>query len=148
MKYIKLLLVILWMLVIFTFSNQKADDSTKLSDGLILRTVRIIEKITNKQYSDDEILDKFVTPVRKMAHFTIYFILGILVYIYIDEYKLKNIILISLLICFMYSISDEIHQIFVDGRSGEIKDVCIDTLGSMLGISIIYYIKKHLKINT
>ena len=148
MKYNKLLLVILWMLVIFTFSNQKADDSTKLSDGLILRTVRIIEKITHKQYSDEEILDKFVKPVRKIAHFTIYFILGILVYIYIDEYNLKNIILISLLICFMYSISDEIHQIFVDGRSGEIKDVCIDTLGSMLGINIINYIKKHIKRNT
>ena len=134
------------MIIIFSFSNQKADDSTELSDGLILRTVRIIEKINHKTYSDEEILNKFVTPVRKMAHFTIYLILGILVYIYIDEYKLKDIILISLLICFIYSISDEIHQLFIEGRSGEIRDVCIDTIGSLIGISIINFIKKNIKI--
>lgn len=148
MKVLKLLLVIIWMIVIFSFSNQKADDSSKLSDGLILKTVRIIEKINHKTYSDEEILDKFVKPVRKLAHFTIYLILGILVYLLIDEYHLNNSIIISLLICMIYSISDEIHQLFIEGRSGQLFDVLIDTLGSLTGIFIIYFIIKHkLKLN-
>ena len=142
MKYIKLLLVIIWMIIIFMFSNQKADDSSKLSDGLILKTVRIIEKINHKKYSDEEILNKFVKPVRKLAHFTIYLILGILVYIFIDDLNLKNIILISLMICLIYSISDEIHQLFIEGRTGKITDVLIDTCGSFIGIVIVNKIKK------
>ena len=137
MKWLKLILVILWMIVIFSFSNQKADDSSKLSDGLILKTVRIIEKITNKEYSDEEILEKFVKPVRKIAHFTIYLILGVLVYLYIKEFNISNKFIISLLICILYAVSDEIHQLFIVGRSGRILDVLIDSLGSLTGIFII-----------
>lgn len=124
------------------FSNQKANDSSKLSDGLILKTVRIIEKITNKEYSDEEILDKFVKPVRKLAHFTIYLILGILVYLYIKEFNISNKFIVSLLICIIYALTDEIHQLFIVGRSGNIKDVCIDSLGSMIGIFIIKKVGK------
>ena len=137
MKWLKLILVILWMIVIFSFSNQKANDSSKLSDGLILKTVRIIEKITNKEYSDEEILEKFVRPVRKLAHFTIYLILGVLVYLYIKEFNISNKFIVSLLICILYAISDEIHQLFIVGRSGKILDVLIDSLGSLTGIFVI-----------
>lgn len=142
MKYVKLLLVVIWMIVIFMFSNQKANDSSKLSDGFILKTVKIIEEITNKEYSDEEILDKFVKPVRKLAHFIIYLILGILVYNYIRIFGYKHTILISLLICIMYSCTDEIHQVFIEGRSGEILDVLIDSIGSFIGIILI---KKNTK---
>lgn len=137
MKKIKLILVILWMIIIFMFSNQKANDSSKLSNGLILKTVRIIEKINHKQYSDEEILEKFVKPVRKMAHFTIYLVLGVLVYLYIKELKIDNKFIVSLLICVIYALSDEIHQLFIIGRSGNIIDVLIDSLGSIIGIFII-----------
>jgi VanZ family protein len=55
----------------------------------------------------------------------------------------KKYILYSLLICLIYSISDEVHQIFVPGRSGEVFDVLIDTLGSFIGINILYKIKSR-----
>lgn len=45
--------------------------------------------------------------------------------------------LISTLFCIIYALSDEIHQLFVFGRSGELKDVLIDTIGSFLGIILI-----------
>lgn len=144
MKIFKLTLVIIWMIIIFMFSNQKADDSTKLSNGLILKTVRIVEKITNKKYSDEEVLNKFVKPVRKTAHFIIYLILGMLVYNYIKIYGLKNTFLISIFICMAYACTDEIHQIFIDGRSGEILDVLNDTLGSIIGIFIISKCDKYM----
>lgn len=146
MRKIKLCLIILWMIVIFMFSNQKAVESSKLSDGLILRSVRIIEKINHKQYSDEEILKRFIYPVRKLAHVTIYFILGFLVYLYIKDLKIDNKIIISILICVLYATSDEIHQLFILGRSGEVKDVLIDTLGSVLGILFLKILKSNKKI--
>lgn len=128
------------------FSNQKAVESSKLSDGLILRTVRIIEKINHKQYSDEEILKRFIYPVRKLAHVAIYFILGFLVYLYIKDLKIDNKIIISILICALYATSDEIHQLFILGRSGEVKDVLIDTLGGVLGILFLKILKSNKKI--
>ena len=143
MRYIKLTLVIIWMVIIFMFSNQKATESTKLSDGLILKTVRIIEDITNKKFSDEEILNKFVKPVRKFAHFIIFMILGILVYSYIYDYGLKTTFFVSIFICMGYACFDEIHQLFVDGRSAEVLDVLIDTAGSFIGIFLMSKMNRY-----
>lgn len=139
----KTLLVILWMIIIFLFSNQPSDDSSKLSDGFILRGVRIIESISHKNYNDEEILNKFVRPVRKLAHFTIYFVLGLLVFNLVRDFSDK--IILSILTCLLYSLTDEIHQLFIIGRSGEIRDVIIDTLGSLLAIIIFKTIVKKKK---
>ena len=141
-KLIKLIFVILWMLLIFNFSNQKAEESSKLSDGLIVKVANIF---VDKKLSTDKkeiILEKYTTIVRKTAHFIIYLILGILVINLISEYNVKHLVLISLFICTLYSISDEFHQLFIDGRSGEVRDVLIDTIGSLFGI-IIYKVIKH-----
>ena len=48
------------------------------------------------------------------------------------------------LICFLYSISDEIHQMFIDGRSSEKFDVLIDTIGSSFGVFINYTLKRKI----
>ena len=148
MKIIKIILVILWMILIFIFSNQPADDSSKLSDGIILKTVRFVEKIVDKDFNDEEVLEKFVKPVRKLAHFTIYLILGLLVIWMLQDYdfNIKKQMIISVLICILYACSDEIHQLFISGRSGEIMDVFIDSLGSYIGINIFVIIKKYQKL--
>lgn len=132
---IKVLLVILWMIVIFCFSNQVSDDSTKLSNGFIRNTICKVNK------NCDKVIEKTFTPVRKCAHFFIYLILGILV---MNCFNIdKKYIIYSVIICFLYSISDEVHQIFVSGRSGEVLDVLIDTCGSFLGINILYKLKSR-----
>ena len=113
------------------FSNQPSKESSNLSDSLILKTVRIIEKFNHKQYSDEEILKKFVKPVRKMAHFTIYLVLGILVFLMLKEYNIKDTIIVSLLL-------------FIVGRSGNLIDCLIDTLGSITGI-LVLNIKRRYK---
>jgi VanZ family protein len=129
------------MTVIFCLSNQPADDSSSLSDGFISSTIGNVYKVFNKNISSEdleEIKVKYTHPVRKMAHFTIYMILGILVTLLVREYNISfyKCILISLLVCLLYSISDEIHQTFVTGRSGEVRDVLIDTCGSFIGIFV------------
>ena len=140
-KVIYSILIVLWMIIIFSLSNQPASDSTELSDGFISNTIGNVYKVFNKNISSDELNDikvKYTHPVRKMAHFTIYMILGILVTLLVREYNVSfyKCLFISLLVCLLYSISDEVHQLFVSGRSGEIRDVLIDTSGSFIGIFV------------
>ena len=124
---IKIALVIIWMIVIFCFSNENATESSKLSNGFIKNTISKVIKDNRP-----ETIEKFVKPVRKTAHFFIYLILGILVCNCFDIDK--KYILYSVIICMIYSISDEVHQMFISGRSGELFDVIIDTSGSFIGI--------------
>ena len=150
MKFVKYLLIIIWMILIFYFSNQPANNSSKQSKGIIIKGITTVTKIVNKNISNQE-LNKIIyiveKPVRKAAHIFLYFVLAILVTWLLKSYNLtyNQIFLYSILICVLYSCSDEIHQLFISGRSGSIVDVFIDNLGSYLGIFII---NKRLKLPT
>ena len=53
-------------------------------------------------------------------------------------------------ICFLYACTDEFHQLFIAGRSAEIKDVLIDSFGSLTSIllcNFIYLKSKIKKVN-
>lgn len=129
------------MCLIFCFSNQKADDSSKLSDGIIVRVASVFVKDDLTKDKKNQLIDEYTFIVRKTAHFSIYLILGILSIDLISSYDIKHIIIFSLLVCFIYALTDEFHQLFVIGRSCEIRDVLIDTLGSLTGILIYYKTK-------
>lgn len=144
---IKLLLIVLWMGLIFSFSSDTGKVSTKKSDGFI---IRIIETISRKDLSDKEKemwIDYLVVPVRKSAHVGVYFILGILIISFISEFMDINYksILISIGITLLYACSDELHQLLVVGRSGEIKDVFLDVVGGSAGIWIYCWFIKFFK---
>ena len=79
-----------------------------------------------------------------MAHFTEYFILGLLVYNMAHSYNKKTYM--SIIICIIYAISDEIHQIFVPGRSCQISDMIIDVSGALLGIYFLFILINKIKI--
>ena len=130
-KKISIILVILWMILIFIMSSFSGNDSSNQSNFI----VDIISNIFN--INNIELLSLII---RKLAHFTEYFILGILVYNMI--YNLNKKKYISIIICILYAISDEIHQLFVVGRSCKIIDILIDNLCSKLGIYFLYLIYK------
>lgn len=148
MKVVKICFLVLWMALIFAFSNQKDVDSSKISDSFIDRTVVKIYKIFNENITkekENEIIEKYTYPIRKFAHYTLYFILGILSFLVVKDYSInKKLIIYSLLICFLYACSDEFHQLFIIGRSASIKDVIIDTFGSFCSISIFYIFNKKI----
>ena len=86
--------------------------------------------------------------IRKLAHYTEYLILGILVINMFTKNNINNLYLISIILCIIYATSDEIHQIFVPGRACQIKDILIDSIGSITGIYLYKLInKKTLKNN-
>ena len=124
---------------IFFFSNDKADASSKKSDGLI---INVCEKMMGRSLNNREkkhYLTIYVTPIRKCAHFTIYLLLGLIFISLLKEYNItdkRSIVYTVLFVC-IYACGDEIHQLFVSGRSGEILDVFIDTCGGFTG-SMIY----------
>ena len=84
------------------------------------------------------------------AHFSIYAALGLSVISLTFTYDIKNKkrILITLISGVLYAISDEIHQTFIPGRSGQVTDVMIDSAGIILSILIFMGINKIYKIRT
>ena len=132
-KVIKLLLIILWLLVIFIFSNQDGTTSTALTNGVLEKYLFFIDS------------DMFFIVIRKIAHITEYLILGILVFSFVNEFKIDRKIIISLLICLIFSSLDEFHQLFIPGRTGKILDVFIDMIGVLLGIGVLLLIHKNLR---
>ena len=141
-KIIKIILLLCCMILIFSFSQDNGNKSSTKSDGMI---IKLYQTITNKKLSDKEkeiIVDKYVVPVRKSAHIIVYLVLGVLSISLIKEYRLVDLkaLIISIIFCFLYACSDEIHQLFVSGRSGEFLDVIIDSIGSFIGIYLYYFI--------
>lgn len=140
----KLLLIIVWLLVIFFFSAENAEKSEQRSDEVIVETVETIRQKELTQSEKETIINKYIVIVRKSAHFFLYFILGILVFFFLkDKWKFTlKTVLITIIFCLIYAITDEVHQLFINGRTARIIDVIIDTCGSSLSSLIIYLIFK------
>lgn len=148
-KYIWALIMIVILAVIFIFSNQQVSVSYKVSSNV---TQTINETVTN--YVE---LDKW-TAVRtwlwrnnrKIAHVILYMLLGISAFEFFGSIglsnKKRNIFLV--LFCFAVSCLDELHQSFVPGRTGSVKDVLIDMIGCVIVIVVCFifrFIKRYLR---
>lgn len=147
-KIIYTILLILWMIIIFLFSNQNSTTSQSTSDKVASGIVDTVQTVTKQEITKekkDSFIDNTRVLIRKSAHFMLYFVLGILAYLTLSSYSVPKTVLISIIFCFIYACSDEVHQMFLNGRTGKITDVCIDTIGSSLAIGISYYIKKYFK---
>ena len=139
---------ILWMWVIFAFSAQPAIQSDAVSLGIvekIISFIRNIKYIPAFSWVDTDSIADFVGVmnhyVRKAAHFTVFAILGVIVYNLFASYDIdrRKAVLFTALVCLVYAISDEIHQLFVPGRAGMVKDVMIDFSGSLTALGVIYH---------
>ena len=154
---IKLFLVVIWLGVIFCFSNANSTDTTNQSVGvtkiIVTNTIKLTNyvHITNIELNEDnlnKITNDFHPVIRKLAHFSEYLILAILVLLMIRETNIKYCYSFTILFCIIMSLFDETHQLFVDGRSGNLFDVIIDTSGclSYIIINKIYNIIKVKKV--
>ena len=148
-------LSVLVMTIIFVFSHQTADVSALLSDGL---SDAILDNIESDDSSTKAL--HFVilrTIIRKFAHLFLFTSLGVFLTGAAINFKAQKPFvkyLFVLLTGLVYGAIDEIHQIFIDGRSSEFIDVILDFSGVLLGVvfAIIFYkilqiIAKKRKIN-
>lgn len=130
-KDIAIILTVSWMLLIFYLSHQPASESSELSGSFVEVFMKIISVFPIA--IDGEIVH-FI--IRKSAHFIAYFILGLLIFHTVRLYIARHIraFVCALFISFIYAASDEFHQTFIPGRSGELRDVFIDSAGALTGI--------------
>ena len=128
------------MVMIFLFSNQPATESAALSNGLSDIIADFIADVINDDPSQKVAIFTFMqTFIRKLAHFTLFALLGFSLgsaALNIKGKKVYKKLSISAIIGLAYCITDEVHQLFIPERSGEVRDVIIDFSGIMFGILI------------
>ncbi len=137
--------IILWFLVIFTccmiftFSSDNAEISRRISHEITTRILKLINiDIDVMKDFDGENFDTMHKAIRKVAHAAEFALLALFTVMLARSYNLslKTSVIIALSFSLCYSISDEIHQLFIDGRAGRVSDVLIDFLGSLFSVSI------------
>ena len=129
-----ILYIVLCLIVFFIWDNSLQNGGT--SDGFSLIFAKWIAPIANKLgfYGNIWALNRII---RKLAHLTEFTILGGVLYVVLRryiEYGTVGIVIASL---------DEFIQLFSLGRSSQLSDVLIDTVGIIIGISVVkltYYI--------
>lgn len=134
------LAVISWMIIIFLFSAKPADESEEmsLSVGKLIGSLFVSDYKERTAEEQREFAEKIDYPVRKSAHASEYAVLGILLMAMFGAYGKKGAgkLVPGQCIGTLYAASDEFHQLFVPGRSGQITDVILDSAGVLAGILI------------
>lgn len=148
-RNIILLLAVLtvgWMAVIFAFSSQDGSASSETSGRVVEAAIQILKPdFKNMKTQDQQSFRSMVTiVVRKGAHCTEYFILGLLLFLLFWQWRPSfigrdlimwhRVCLSAWVTAALYACTDELHQVFSAGRSPQIRDVCIDSAGAALGV--------------
>ncbi len=149
-KTIIIIFTVLWMGVIFAFSSRPADVSAKDSHAIGMAIGAFIVPDFEQLSAEEQLAfaEKVDHPVRKTAHATEYAILGWLMFLLCSSWtgndrkglRVVWLTLLPWLISTIYAASDEFHQTFVQGRSGQVSDVCLDSMGALVGVVIGLYV--------
>ncbi|GHU06821.1 hypothetical protein FACS189431_0360 [Alphaproteobacteria bacterium] len=116
------------MALIFLFSNEGSDASSG-------RSAAVIDIVT--QLTGFDLPEIFV---RKTAHFLLYLVFGVLIFCVLRTHGIRQtskILVIGVLCVLAYAISDEVHQLYIGGRSAQVTDVALDTVAGFIGIGLL-----------
>ncbi len=133
------MLLLLLYAFIFSFSEQDGETSGGLSYLISRKCVEILNALSGKNWTEvfvESLTDYFHNPIRKLAHFAEYAVMGSLLYILWRPWRERNYklyLLIGIWV-FVSAAGDEFHQLFVPGRYGNIADVFLDTCGGLFGM--------------
>lgn len=129
--------VIIYMSGIFYFSHQPANVSNELSTGITRMIIETIQELTHQDLYSMETINYLL---RKSTHFVAYFGLALILWLALDRSKKRY--LYAWGFATLYAVTDEFHQLFVDGRGGQAKDVAIDSLGAATAMLLLYSTNK------
>lgn len=139
-RYFICAVVVIWLLLIFGLSQQPATESNHLSKQVTNAIGAIIEKVD----PDKELTQKYTNRyVRENAHFFVFLVLGGLLVTTLKNFGMTGWkgILTSFVLCVIFAILDEVHQLFVDGRGAQLKDLKLDVAGASVGILLVCVFK-------
>ena len=139
---------VIMMIIIFRFSTANGVQSSGLSLGLTQNIIDTVTNVADLALTPEEklsIIESIHTPVRKLGHLTEYALLAVTVAFPLYAFHRKRrweLFYWCEGICILYACSDEVHQLFVPERSGQIVDVLIDSIGISLGLLLFFlYLK-------
>jgi VanZ family protein len=135
------ILIALWCWLIFFMSNQNAGESSNLSLYLADLLNRWLKNIFGPH-----VLTLSEHVVRKCAHFIEYLVLGWLLFMgFLDRSSPGRTVLLVIIAGFLFAVSDEVHQLFVPGRTMRQFDVLVDMAGIALAVIMMHHrIKRQL----
>ena len=140
-KKIFLILAVVWMAIIFAMSARTGVESSEDSEyiGRIVGAVIVpgFEEMSEAQQADYALAIDHT--VRKTAHAMEYGFLGVLLLGTLYDGSVRNC-LAAWGISAGYAVSDEIHQLFVPGRSGQASDVLIDSIGAGIAVLVASFL--------
>ena len=158
MKSKLLAAISLLFILLFIFGNSSRDG---ISSNDFSR--KIVEKVIgNETESNKEntetiknyywFISKFNIVIRKFAHAIEFCVLAIILSAVLNSFKLetKLTIVSTMFIVLLLAVFDEFYQLYIPGRNSNVRDVLIDFVGGIIGISIFYIaplIKKKLTKN-
>jgi VanZ family protein len=128
--------VFVWMVLILSLSSDTAEVSKEKSKFIEQLIRKSIESIQERLDISIIQVDSFQLHVRKAAHMFIYFVLGLLLMLAlkISGIRGKNAYFLSFLVGALFAVMDETYQNFIPGRSGQVRDVMIDSAGVLIGL--------------
>lgn len=148
---ISILISLTIMVVIFMLSAQSSGESGSLSDAVARMLAEIFIGGFDQLSPADQasIIASWAWPVRKTAHATEYACLAISWVMTCWQYMLWSrersgaatpsralafrSTVTAFIIAVLYACTDELHQLFIDGRAGQITDVLVDSSGALVG---------------
>ena len=138
------LLTVAVMIMIFCFSMENAEESDQRSGFIAMPVIRLLHPDYDQldETVQEEIYAGVSLVVRKCAHFTEYMVLGFLLRLCLESWfghRLKRYRILALIgfgAGTAYACTDEAHQLGVEGRFGEWKDVLVDAGGVLLGVTL------------
>ena len=145
--------ILIWLpaivmaMIIFGFSKQDGEESS----GLSYKAADIILTVCDKagiidcnENNRESMIEAVQFPIRKAAHMTEYAILGWLAFAFSGTFEMRQKVhyIAALGFAFCYASTDEFHQLFIPGRSGQFTDVCIDTAGAAIGLLLLAILLK------
>ena len=140
---VDVILVILSMVMIFAFSATDGEKSEAASKEAAREVISVVS------HKDTEATEKFIDNhlviIRKLAHLIEYAILGFLLTNLVKDWNgglNYKLILLCIGFACIYAGLDEIHQLLINGRNGNLFDVFVDTVGATVGAFIYYAIYK------
>lgn len=154
-KGITLILLVLWMAVIFFFSAQNGTQSSGVSYSVGYGIAENRNRLLQKEESREELtrqVEAMQFVIRKGAHMSEYALLAVLFSLHLRTYEKRSgrFWLWAWVFSTLFAVTDELHQWFVPGRDGRFQDVCIDSMGSLIGILLFvlccrYFAKRKQK---
>ena len=134
-------LSVMFAAVIFCFSARNGIESTEDSYAVGMEVGRIVHPDFEEWSGDEQLTfaEKVDHPVRKLAHATEYAVFAMLLCgVWLDARRKRKVsALFAWGTATVYAATDEFHQLFVPGRSGQVKDVLLDSCGAAVGVLIL-----------